>query len=120
VSLRLSEDEFSVVKKVAAALGLQVITADRSTIPWEYLQEHLVDQAGIATRLRVDRAAVTQWKHLYDDWPEPVLWFPSWTGKKKSWLYWWPDIEEFCGRHEFTPGRGMRRGRPPQDRPGQA
>ena len=82
-------------------------------ISWEYLQENLVTQHQIAERLRVDRSVMTRWKK-YPDWPGQVLGWPTWTHSGVFELFWWPDVQAFCERHNVVEGRGMRRGRPPQ------
>lgn len=83
-------------------------------VPWDYLQDNLVAQAQIARRLRIDRSVLTRWKK-YADWPAPVLTFPAWTISAIGELWWWPDVQAFCDRHNVTPGKGMRRGRPAKE-----
>ena len=86
-----------------------------TVIPWEYLRANLVTQAQIARRLQIDDANITNWKRR-PDWPPPVMTFPRW-GPGSGDLFWWPDVQAFCGRHNVARGRGMRRGRPPKNRP---
>jgi hypothetical protein len=88
------------------------MTSAMMPIPWQYLQDNLTSQAGIARRLGFTRTAVAIWTKS-PDWPAPVLTFVAMTSSGETGYYWWPDIQDWCDRHGFVAGRGLpRTGRP--------
>jgi hypothetical protein len=57
----------------------------------DLLRRQLVRPSQVARQLGVGRAAFSNWKRRYPDFPEPVI----------DDVYWKPDIDKFLDRHDL-------------------
>jgi hypothetical protein len=82
----------------------------------ELISQHLVNSAEIARRTGVTRAAVANWTQRHPEFAATAI--PLSTSSSRSYVFWWPQVEECLKELGIPNESAKRRGRQPTVRGG--